>query len=37
MIACVSPAEENASESLSTLNYAFRAMNIQNLVGVNLE
>lgn len=30
MIACVSPSAEYAEETLSTLNYACRAMNIKN-------
>ena len=30
MIACVSPSSEYAEETLSTLNYACRAMNIKN-------
>lgn len=35
MIACVSPAESNYEESLSTLKYAARAMNIKNTPVVN--
>lgn len=35
MIACVSPAESNYEESLSTLKYAARAMNIKNTPIVN--
>jgi hypothetical protein len=30
MIACVSPAESNFEESLNTLKYASKAMNIKN-------
>ena len=30
MIACVSPAESNLDETISTLKYAARARNIQN-------
>jgi hypothetical protein len=30
MIACVSPADSNAEETLNTLKYANRARNIQN-------
>lgn len=30
MIACVSPSDQYADETLSTLNYACRAMNIKN-------
>ena len=35
MIACVSPAEYNFDETLSTLNYASRARKIQNKPKVN--
>ncbi|KAF3793984.1 Kinesin-like protein, partial [Nymphaea thermarum] len=35
MIACVSPAETNAEETLNTLKYANRARNIQNKAIVN--
>lgn len=35
MIACVSPAETNAMETLNTLKYANRARNIQNKAIVN--
>ncbi|ORX45662.1 kinesin-domain-containing protein [Hesseltinella vesiculosa] len=35
MIACVSPAEHNISESLNTLQYANRARNIKNRVEKN--
>ena len=35
MIACVSPAESNYEESLSTLKYASKAMNIKNTPIVN--
>jgi len=35
MIACVSPAESNFEESLSTLKYASKAMNIKNTPIVN--
>jgi hypothetical protein len=35
MIACVSPAESNYEESLNTLKYAARAMNIKNTPVVN--
>lgn len=35
MIACVSPAEWNAGETLNTLKYANRARNIKNRVVVN--
>mmetsp|Transcript_11542 Transcript_11542/g.17410 ORF Transcript_11542/g.17410 Transcript_11542/m.17410 type:complete len:81 (+) Transcript_11542:1108-1350(+) len=35
MIACVSPAETNYDESLSTIKYASRARNIKNKPVVN--
>lgn len=35
MIACVSPAEANHEESLSTIKYASRARNIKNKPIVN--
>ncbi|KAJ2633095.1 hypothetical protein H4R22_000731 [Coemansia sp. RSA 1290] len=35
LIACISPAEANAAESLNTLQYASRARNIRNRGGVN--
>jgi hypothetical protein len=35
MIACVSPADTNFMETLSTLNYANRARNIQNKAVIN--
>lgn len=35
MIACVSPAEYNYEESLSTLNYASKAMSIKNKPIIN--
>jgi len=35
MIACASPAESNYDESLSTIKYASRAMNIKNKPIVN--
>ena len=35
MIACVSPAESNLEESLSTVKYASRARNIKNKPVVN--
>lgn len=35
MIACVSPAESNYEESLSTIRYASRARNIKNKPIVN--
>ena len=35
MLACVSPAESNYEETLSTLKYAARAMNIKNKAVVN--
>ena len=35
MIACVSPAESNYDESLSTIRYASRARNIKNKPVVN--
>ncbi|KAJ8762575.1 hypothetical protein K2173_008014 [Erythroxylum novogranatense] len=35
MIACVSPAETNAEETLNTLKYANRARNIQNKAIIN--
>ena len=37
MMACVSPAESNQSESLNTLQYANRAKNIRNRVQVNVD
>ncbi|CAG8812126.1 4712_t:CDS:2, partial [Cetraspora pellucida] len=37
MIACVSPAESNLTESLNTLKYANRARNIKNIATVNSE
>ncbi|KAI8091428.1 P-loop containing nucleoside triphosphate hydrolase protein [Gilbertella persicaria] len=37
MLACVSPAESNANETLSTLKYANRAKNITNTVIINQE
>ena len=37
MIACVSPSSEYAEETLSTLNYACRAMNIKNKPVVQLD
>ncbi|RHZ47071.1 hypothetical protein Glove_593g4 [Diversispora epigaea] len=37
MIACVSPAEYNISETISTLKYANRARNIKNTALVNKE
>ncbi|KAI8349230.1 P-loop containing nucleoside triphosphate hydrolase protein [Choanephora cucurbitarum] len=37
MLACVSPAESNTNETLSTLKYANRAKNITNTVVVNQE
>ena len=36
-LACVSPAEANESETLSTLNYARQARNIQNKPVVNMD
>jgi hypothetical protein len=36
-LACVSPADCNASESLSTLHYANRARNIKNTPQVNIQ
>ncbi len=35
MIACVSPAESNYEESLSTIKYASRARNIKNKPVIN--
>ena len=35
MIACVSPAESNYEETLSTIKYASRARNIKNKPVVN--
>jgi kinesin family protein 4/21/27 len=35
MIACVSPAESNVEESLNSLKYASKAMNIKNTPIVN--
>jgi hypothetical protein len=35
MIACVSPAESNYEESLNTLKYASKAMNIKNTPVIN--
>ena len=35
MIACISPAESNYEESLNTLKYASKAMNIKNKPVVN--
>jgi kinesin family protein 3/17 len=35
MIACVSPADNNYDETLSTLRYANRAKNIQNKPRIN--
>ncbi|KAI8371106.1 P-loop containing nucleoside triphosphate hydrolase protein [Blakeslea trispora] len=37
MLACVSPAESNTNETLSTLKYANRAKNITNTVVINQE
>lgn len=37
MVACVSPANNNMQETLSTLKYANRARNIKNRVSVNQE
>ncbi|KAI9311711.1 hypothetical protein BX666DRAFT_1867533 [Dichotomocladium elegans] len=37
MVACVSPADSNMQETLSTLKYANRARNIKNRVSVNQE
>ncbi|KAJ1922704.1 hypothetical protein IWQ60_006352 [Tieghemiomyces parasiticus] len=37
MIACVSPAEANLSETLNTLKYANRARNIKNQASLNQE
>ncbi|KAJ2486904.1 hypothetical protein EV174_000852, partial [Coemansia sp. RSA 2320] len=36
LVACVSPAEANMSESLNTLKYAARARNIRNRGGINV-
>lgn len=35
MIACISPAESNYEESLNTLKYASKAMNIKNKPVIN--
>ena len=35
MIACISPAESNYEESLNTLKYASKAMNIKNKPIIN--
>ena len=35
MIACISPAEYNAGETINTLKYANRARNIKNRAVVN--
>lgn len=35
MIACISPADDNYDETLSTLRYANRAKNIQNKPRIN--
>ena len=35
MIACVSPAESNYEESLNTIKYASKAMNIKNKPVIN--
>ena len=35
MIACVSPSESNYEESLNTIKYASKAMNIKNKPVVN--
>jgi hypothetical protein len=35
MIACISPADSNLSETMSTLRYADRAQNIKNKPVVN--
>ncbi|XP_041451117.1 chromosome-associated kinesin KIF4B-like [Drosophila obscura] len=37
MIACVSPADFNVSETLSTLRYADRALQIKNKPVVNMD
>ncbi len=37
MIACVSPSSEYAEETMSTLNYACRAMNIKNKPVIQLD
>jgi len=37
MIACISPADTNLEESLSTLKYAERANKISNVVSVNID
>jgi hypothetical protein len=37
MIACISPADNSFEETLNTLKYASRAMNISNDVSMNLE
>lgn len=37
MIACVSPSSVYAEETLSTLNYACRAMNIKNKPVIQLD
>jgi kinesin family protein 4/21/27 len=36
-IACASPADSNAEETLNTLKYANRARNIKNMVRENKE
>jgi len=35
MIACISPAETNYEESINTLKYASKAMNIKNKPVIN--
>lgn len=35
MVACISPADNNYDETLSTLRYANRAKNIQNKPKIN--
>lgn len=35
MIACISPAESNYEESLNTIKYASKAMNIKNKPVIN--
>jgi kinesin family protein 4/21/27 len=37
MIACVSPADTNVDETVSTLRYADRARKIKNKVIVNID
>lgn len=37
MVACASPASAYADETLSTLNYATRTMNIKNKPVVQME